>query len=287
MPKTISNRMILAFLLIIMVSGNSCYIVRYKKLQESYERCKKDYSKENSKLKTTQQKSKILSDSLQLLEAQLNTYRETYIRNQQLCDSLTQLISDKLNNNWSKQEMSECNTASKIKVLSTKEKEVFMFLNLARTRPSVFAEMTIKPHLSAWEYRYINDSTYIKADTFNMWAQSYYDNSLYLEMKKMESAGLLGFNQKCWESAECHATSVGKVGKVTHDREPGCTAYFSGECCHYGSSDPLGIIVNLLIDRSVESLGHRSICLGKYYDELGVSMKPHKTYGNNTTLDFH
>jgi hypothetical protein len=287
MNKTWVKRMVFVFLLLLMMSGNSCYIVRYKKLQESYERCRKDYSKENSKLKIAQQKSRILSDSLLRIEKQLKEYRETYIRNQELCDSLTRLISGKLNDNWSKQEMTECNTAVKIKALSTKEREIYTYLNLARTRPSVFAEMTIKPHLSAWEYRNINDSTYIKADTFSMWAQSYYDNSLYLLMKNMEPAGLLTFDQKCWESAECHATTVGKAGKVTHDREPGCKSYFSGECCHYGSSDPLGIIVDLLIDRNVESLGHRSICLGKCYDELGVSMKPHKTYGNNTTLDFH
>ena len=281
------KHILLLLVVVILITGNSCYIIKYKKLEESYERCKKDYIKENSKLKSVQQKSKQLSDSLLMLEKQLRGFRETYVNNQQLCDSLTTLISEKLNHSWSKQEMNECNTASKVKVLNSKEKEVYMYLNLARTKPSLFAEMNIKPHLSAWEYNYINDSTYIKSDTFSMWAQSYYDNSLYLQMKKMDPAGLLNFDQKCWESAECHATTVGKAGKVTHDREPGCKSYFSGECCHYGSSDPLGIIMDLLIDRSVESLGHRSICLGSYYNELGVSMKPHKTYGNNTTLDFH
>jgi hypothetical protein len=104
-------------------------------------------------------------------------------------------------------------------------------------------------------------------------------------MKKMQPIKTLQFDQKCWESAECHSTTIGKAGLVTHERQKGCVAYFSGECCHYGRSDALEIIIDLLIDRNVESLGHRNICLGSY-SFLGISMKPHITWSVNTTLDF-
>jgi uncharacterized protein YkwD len=59
-----------------------------------------------------------------------------------------------------------------------------------------------------------------------------------------------------------------------------------GECCYYGVEDAFDIIVDLLIDQGVSSLGHRKICLSPSYTELGVSIQPHKTYSSNTVLDF-
>jgi uncharacterized protein YkwD len=145
--------------------------------------------------------------------------------------------------------------------------------------------MYVSPFLNTYVLSQISDSTYLKADTSNLWFKSYYDNSLYLRMKKMQALNTLHFDKKCWESAECHSLSVGKAGLITHERQKGCVSYFSGECCHYGRSDALEIIVDLLIDTNVESLGHRNICLGSY-SLLGVSMKPHITFSVNTTLDF-
>ena len=47
----------------------------------------------------------------------------------------------------------------------------------------------------------------------------------------------------------------------------------------------LEIVIQLLIDQGVSSLGHRYICLGTYA-RVGVSIKPHKSYGTNCVLDF-
>jgi uncharacterized protein YkwD len=132
----------------------------------------------------------------------------------------------------------------------------------------------------------------INADPFNtdtstIWYYSYYVKSLYLEMKKMAPAGYLAFNEKCYESAECHAITTGKLGLITHNRTPDCKSYFSGECCYYGSDDPENIITELLVDSGVLSLGHRQICLSSGYSLLGVAIREHKTFRKNAVLDFH
>ena len=53
-----------------------------------------------------------------------------------------------------------------------------------------------------------------------------------------------------------------------------------------GSNNPVEIIIHLLIDKDIASLGHRKILLGKY-TSAGVSIQPHAEYRFNTVLDFY
>lgn len=90
-----------------------------------------------------------------------------------------------------------------------------------------------------------------------------------------------------FESARCHAQSSGKIGFIGHERkDKTCTENYGGECCEYGSNTAADIVLSLLIDEGVPSLGHRFICLSPSFGKIGVSMQPHKTYGTNTVLDF-
>lgn len=165
---------------------------------------------------------------------------------------------------WNDEKYLMANTAENEDYLTQQEKEVFYYLNLVRMNPPLFA------------------NTYLKKHTGNL--HDDYEISLYDELIQLDPLPCLGPNKQCWESAKCHAVSSGQSGYVGHERE-NCTSYFWGECCQYGPSDPLAIILQLLIDRGVESLGHRRICLGSY-DELGVSIQPHTVYGSNAVLDF-
>ncbi len=272
-------------LVFLMTTLNSCYIVRYKKLQKDYAKVRKEYLKENSKTLAVKQKFLQKKDSVTYLVSQTKIFLQSFKANNKLSDSLSTYIISHLGKCWTDQDKAACNTAKNIKQLNKNEKEIYTCLNLARQHPSLFAEMYIAPFMSSYSLSQITDSNFRLADTGYLWHNSYYDNSLYLRMKKMQPLNILQFNQKCWESAECHSISVGKAGLVTHERQKGCNAYFSGECCHYGRSDAMEIIVDLLIDTGVVSLGHRDICLGSY-SYLGVSQKPHITWSVNTTLDF-
>jgi hypothetical protein len=165
---------------------------------------------------------------------------------------------------WNDERYLEANTAADENYLTQQEKEVFYYLNLVRMNPKLFAD------------------TYLLNHTGN--PDDEYETTLYNELHAMDPLPCLKPNKLCWESAKCHAKISGESGYVGHERE-NCTSYFWGECCQYGPSDPLAIILQLLIDRGVTSLGHRRICLGSY-TELGVSIQPHIGYGSNAVLDF-
>jgi hypothetical protein len=165
---------------------------------------------------------------------------------------------------WNDKKYLVANTASNEDYLTEQEKNVYYYLNICRMNPKLFADTYLLKHADS-----LDDE---------------YEISLYKDLQKMESLPCLQPNKQCWESAKCHAIASGESSYVGHDRE-NCVSYFWGECCQYGPSDPLAIVLQLLIDRGVPSLGHRSICMGSY-DELGVSIQPHIGYGSNAVLDF-
>jgi len=165
---------------------------------------------------------------------------------------------------WQDPKYLEANTAVYEDYLTVEEKRIYYYLNLVRMNPKLFAE-TYLSHL-----RNSRDN---------------YESSLYAELQKIKPLPVLKPNRKLFESAKCHATESGIKGYVGHKRGK-CKEYFMGECCQYGLSDAMEIVIDLLIDQGVSSLGHRKICLGNY-TELGVSIQPHKSYGVNAVLDFY
>lgn len=177
---------------------------------------------------------------------------------------------------WNKPEYRLCNTAAKVVYMSEKEKLVIYVINLVRAYPVLFAKTVLAqyPALSGKE---------------ELTKDQYYYQSLLTTLLAMNSLPLLTDNEKCYQSAACHAILSGKTGYVGHNRNSAeCEnkKYFFGECCDYGNDDPVEIVLSLLIDKDVPSLGHRKILLGKY-TSAGVSIQPHKTYRFNTVIDFY
>ena len=105
------------------------------------------------------------------------------------------------------------------------------------------------------------------------------------ELQKLKPLPVLMPDRKLYESARCHATESGKRGYVGHKRFK-CEEYYMGECIYYGETDAFGIVTELLVDEGVKSLGHRKIFLDNF-TELGVSIQPHKTFGENCVMDFN
>ena len=165
---------------------------------------------------------------------------------------------------WNDPKYEAANSAREADYLTDHEKRVYYYLNLVRMNPKLFAD------------------TYLQ-DCKN--SREYYKSSLYRELQTLKPLPVLKPDRALFQSAECHARVSGERGYIGHDRVK-CKEYFAGECCHYGQSDALEIVTSLLIDYQVSSLGHRRICLGNY-TELGVAIRPHKNYHENTVLDFH
>lgn len=176
---------------------------------------------------------------------------------------------------WKNAKYNVAYTAKDTDYLTENEKLVYYYLNLARLNPPLFAETFLVKYTKWNSYE-------------NLSLSDYYTGSLYRTMKSMQPVGVLSPQKDLFESAKCHAVSSGKVGYVGHSRlsNSGCISKFSGECCSYGQFDALEIVMQLLVDSGVESLGHRKICLSSGYKTLGVSVQPHKTYRFNSVLDF-
>lgn len=175
---------------------------------------------------------------------------------------------------WESPLYQKANTAAGQDYMNDDEKEVIYILNLARMNPKLFAQTVVKAYP---EY----------ADPAI--AKSKYFKSLVATMEKMEPLSVLSPDQGCFTSANCHAVSSGKNAYVGHERKsPACkkTEYYKGECCAYGFDDALDIVVRLLIDEGVPSLGHR-VLMFYPFESIGVSIQPHKGFQYNAVLDFY
>lgn len=174
---------------------------------------------------------------------------------------------------WNKPAYLRCNTAAQTPYLSQTEKEVIYILNLARINPPLFARTVVARYPDLGGSSYLRNSDYYK--------------SLLDTMARVKPLPLLMPDKTLFESARCHAVEAGRTGYVGHDRTTAdCEKLerFSGECCQYGYSRPLQIVMSLLIDENVPSLGHRKLLLSRF-GKAGVSVQPHSDYGTNTVID--
>jgi hypothetical protein len=175
---------------------------------------------------------------------------------------------------WDSSIYTNCNTAKDLNYLSQTEKDIIWILNLVRLNPTLFLNSVLLNPLSSVYKEKKSRSSYL--------------NSLIEDLKVLQSNPIaLTPDSNLFVSAKCHAYESGKTGYVGHDRKKNaCKKDFYGECCYYGLEDAFVVVISLLIDENVRSLGHRKIMLSNEYTLIGVSLQPHINYGTNTVLDF-
>jgi len=180
----------------------------------------------------------------------------------------------KFSKEWDSSIYTKCNTAKDLNYLSQTEKDNIWILNLVRLNPTLFLNSVLLNPLS---------SMYKEKNT-----RSSYLNSLIEDLNLLKSNSIVLIpDSNLFVSAKCHAYESGKTGYVGHDRKKNsCKKDFYGECCYYGLEDAFVVVISLLIDENVRSLGHRKIMLSNEYSLIGVSLQPHINYGTNTVLDF-
>jgi uncharacterized protein YkwD len=175
---------------------------------------------------------------------------------------------------WNDPKYLQCNTAANVSYMSESEKKTIYVLNLARTNPKLFANTVVKKFPTEFHDESLrNISEY---------------TSLLETLRTLKPLPLVYPDSLAWVSAHCHAQSSGENAYAGHERQTReCKAnkLYNAECCHYGYTEPVPILVSLLIDQYVPSLGHRTILLSPY-TAIGVSIQPHKSYGTNTVIDF-
>ncbi|HON78177.1 MAG TPA: glutaredoxin domain-containing protein [Spirochaetota bacterium] len=166
-------------------------------------------------------------------------------------------------------------TARNVDYLSQGEKDVVLLLNKARTNPSLFAR------------------TYLESRRNS----SNYARECYQQMLSMSPIGALRPSRALSSAAKDHAMDMGQNGRTGHVgtdgsnmstriRRHGQWQRTISENCSYGHSDPLEIVLQLLIDHGVPSRGHRKNILNGSSNYVGVSIQPHNGYRFNCVQDF-
>ena len=186
-----------------------------------------------------------------------------------------------LNAHWSPEEIAKANTAKDSSYLTPAEKDVILYINLARLDGPKFADTFVKDAIKNWW------GTIIKS----------YQNSLISDLKKVKNLRMLVPDKRLYEAAKYHAKDMGKTGIFGHDSSDGTscgdrigrywgTKYGCSECCDRCFDTGLEITLHLLFDEKVPSLGHRKALIDPTYEYLGVSIQPHIRWEWTCVVDF-
>ncbi|MBL4651712.1 MAG: CAP domain-containing protein [Flavobacteriales bacterium] len=174
---------------------------------------------------------------------------------------------------WDYQVLEKANTAKNVGYLTANEKKMIQLINLARIDGAKFYETIAKP--------YIDTAT-----------SSSYTRSLASVLKKVKGLPLLSPDKILFEAAQKYAISMGKSGKIGHDKyaqrmKPIQNKYKGlSENCDYGFEGALTIVMRLLIDEGNPDYGHRKAILDPNFVFIGVSIKRHTKWDWNCVQEF-
>ncbi|MEN8122076.1 MAG: CAP domain-containing protein [Bacteroidota bacterium] len=181
--------------------------------------------------------------------------------------------------NIPKAKLEKANTAKDVPYLSKTEKDVILYMNLARLDGNWFIEHVY------------NKKTNL-VSTFS----SSYRKSLIKDLKKVKDLPMLKPAKGLTKAARYHAKDMGKKGKIGHNSSDGTTTFerikkyakggYMAENCQYGHQAALDIVLDLLVDDGISSLGHRKNILSSNFSYVGVAVEPHKVYRVNCVQDF-
>ena len=117
-------------------------------------------------------------------------------------------------------------------------------------------------------------------------SNSYYYLSLFRKLAGMKPKNILRPDYQLFKTAECWAVEAGNRGLKGHDRI-NCKKDYDAEACDYGNNNGFDVVLNLLVDKFVPSLGHRKVLLGNF-SEMGAAIRPHNSdLDYNAVLDFN
>ncbi len=162
--------------------------------------------------------------------------------------------------------------------LSEDEKEIILLINKVRTNPALFARTYLEKRKNENEFAI----------------------ECYNQLLNWKPQEILKPSKALSLAARDHATDLGEKGIVGHigtkgedaatrvKRYGNFTGAFTGpwENCSYGHSEPLDIVLQLLIDNGVKSRGHRKNIMERFARYIGCSIKPHLVWNYNCVMDF-
>lgn len=172
---------------------------------------------------------------------------------------------------WTEREIARANTAINVDYMNEVEKDIIMYINLARMYPQKFAEVVVAP--------YNGPKGFSKERGFDA-----YKKSLLADLSRQQAMQPLQPSESMYDAAYCWAEESGRLGMTGHARVS-CPSIEGAECCSYGVYRALDVVLQWLIDANVPSLGHRINCLNPEYNYAGVSQMRHTKWKYCTVWD--
>jgi hypothetical protein len=193
---------------------------------------------------------------------------EVYIDNckQKSYDEIQRLLE------WN---LSELDTARDCDYLTDEEKMQFIFLNKVRTNPKLFAKQYLI-HLveNGPSYKEIYEKL------------NYFPTSRALQPSKALFLAARDHALDLGENASTGHTSSNGEDLITRISKYSDNPKYFGENCSFGAQDPLGIVIQMIVDDGYPSRGHRASILNEGFSQVGLSVKPHATYKWNCVQVF-
>lgn len=177
--------------------------------------------------------------------------------------TMQSLIGHPESNRWGTVEIAEANTGKNVTYLNEVEKETLLYLNLARLYPRKYAQIEVP-----------RDMLFSRSEKAK-WLL--YRKSLLKTLNSMHPLQALQPDSLMTVNAKCFAKESSELGTVGHKRIQ-CTKENWEECCAYGSATGRQIVLSLLIDYNVPSLGHRYACLSEINTKAGLGFDNHPRY---------
>ncbi|RLD67149.1 MAG: CAP domain-containing protein [Bacteroidetes bacterium] len=196
-----------------------------------------------------------------------------------LITQLSLLAQNEIYKSIPKSNLDKANTAKNVNYLSNSEKEVILYMNLARLDGSWFIE-----HIYNKKISFVNKFSIS------------YRKSLVIDLKEVKDLPMLNPAKGLTKSARYHAKDMGTIGDIGHKSSDGTSTFvrikkyaqggYMAENCQYGHEEAIDIVLDLLIDDGISSLGHRKNILNSNFSYVGVAIEPHKVYRVNCVQDF-
>jgi hypothetical protein len=175
--------------------------------------------------------------------------------------------------NWDPEIIRKANTAAGSELLTDEERELILLTNLVRTDGPRFTQNILLPYLEGKK-------------------STRYTRSLIRDLERIKDLEILHPEKDLILVADEHAEISGKRGTTGHQRFDSRYGPLLGkyseiaENCAYGYVSAADILIQLLIDEDIPSLGHRKNLLNPAFNAIGVSIHPHKKYRYNCVMSF-
>ncbi|WP_133576922.1 CAP domain-containing protein [Pedobacter metabolipauper] len=196
---------------------------------------------------------------------------------------------------WSKEELKFANTAGNASYLTGEEKDMVLYMNLARMDGEKFFNTYFQDFIDQHNKQMVKYSNYNEIRVSR--TDSYY-RSLEKELKAIKGLPVLWPDEALSWVSKQHAKDMNKNNYAAHNSLDGRTVKDRigkmypkrsfGENLAFGFQTGLGNVSMLLLDKGVPDLGHRKIILNTAFklNYVGVSIQPHKGYKYCSVTDF-